>query len=250
MKKILTYLIVTILPLYCFSQEKIKVEYDYIVKLRPALTNNKSEEYKIELEKYLKIPEKHTLYYYNGNSFYKNAPKKSLVVDVSTEKVDAHYTVSKKQQYVSDTIRYYAFKNNDSITTWLSYPKMEKFYLRYKPLWTIKYLDETEKIDNYLCKAAELTLKNGEIQKIWYTEEIPLSTGPKQYYGFPGLVLKVDTPKFVCYATKISKDVKETDIEKLDPKLKVYYGEAYQKKLKEIQEVMSQPIKTEKVINL
>ena len=41
------------------------------------------------------------------------------------------------------------------------------------------------------------------------------------YGGFPGLILKLEAPTFVIYATKISDDLKKDDVEKMDSKLPI-----------------------------
>ncbi|MGC4128361.1 MAG: GLPGLI family protein [Bergeyella sp.] len=252
MKNIFVYFF-TLLPLFYFSQENFKVEYEQKNKIYPRLTNNKSEQYIKSLEEYLKTPVKSTLYYYKGNSFYKNYPKKPLVVEVNREKEGNHTTVrQQKYEGQSDSVYVYTYKNNDSITVlYPSYPNTKRFYRKTKDTWKITYLDQTEKIDNYVCKIAEFSFNSGEVQRVWYTDEIPINAGPSIYCKFlPGLVLKVENERFVLYATTISKNVKESDIEKPDPSLKIYSGKAFDEKMEEIKQMLSRPIKTEKTINL
>lgn len=71
-------------------------------------------------------------------------------------------------------------------------------------------LTETKKIGNYLCYKAKRTstvkTKNGDIgieQTVWYTLEIPLPYGPKDFVGFPGLVLQVFDGKIQYTAKEI-----------------------------------------------
>ena len=67
---------------------------------------------------------------------------------------------------------------------------MGKAYLvkeTYVPLkWTI--LEETSEIEGYECKKA--VLGAGEIVA-WFTEEVPIGTGPMGYGSLPGLIVKL-----------------------------------------------------------
>jgi len=60
--------------------------------------------------------------------------------------------------------------------------------------WTIG--KETKYILNYKCQKATTILKtkNGKNKKIiaWYTNQIPVSSGPFIYSGLPGLILEID----------------------------------------------------------
>ncbi len=51
-------------------------------------------------------------------------------------------------------------------------------------------LKETKNISNYKCKAAKTTFR-GRTYIAYYTEKIPISTGPWKFGGLPGLILEV-----------------------------------------------------------
>lgn len=80
--------------------------------------------------------------------------------------------------------------------------------------WTI--LKETKKIDKFICYKA-ITQKIIENQKgkfiknvtAWYTNEIPLSYGPRGYGGLPGLILELNEGKLLFYAKEIDLNSKE-----------------------------------------
>jgi GLPGLI family protein len=50
---------------------------------------------------------------------------------------------------------------------------------------------ERKKILDYICMSAELNIDSMEI-KVWFTPQIPISVGPDEYTGLPGLVLAVE----------------------------------------------------------
>jgi len=49
-------------------------------------------------------------------------------------------------------------------------------------------LEEKKRIGNYNCEKAK-TVFRGRMYEVWYTPEIPLSSGPWKFNGLPGLVL-------------------------------------------------------------
>ncbi|GAA0729113.1 hypothetical protein GCM10009430_38900 [Aquimarina litoralis] len=77
--------------------------------------------------------------------------------------------------------------------------------------WEI--LDQAKKIDSYNCRLATRIDEYGYEVKAWYTEDIPLSTGPAGYHGLPGLILELEygfkhvTVKTISFEAK-SKIVK------------------------------------------
>jgi GLPGLI family protein len=54
-----------------------------------------------------------------------------------------------------------------------------------------KLLPERKKIGDYVCMKATATHEGDEVIA-WFTPEIPVSAGPAEYYGLPGLVLAVE----------------------------------------------------------
>lgn len=78
------------------------------------------------------------------------------------------------------------------------------------PILEWKITTKTKKIGNYLCymaSAIEKTERDGKITKTkvtaWFTTDIPISFGPKNYNGLPGLVLEVNSGLMKIKATKI-----------------------------------------------
>jgi GLPGLI family protein len=104
-----------------------------------------------------------------------------------------------------------------------------------KPDW--KLLNETKKIGDYNCFKAELIVQVTEKQKeeykeflkkeetkpslfkmeepkdkviiAWYTPEIPLSFGPNNYWGLPGLILEINEDETIILCSKVTLSNKE-----------------------------------------
>ena len=107
-----------------------------------------------------------------------------------------------------------------------------------KPDW--KLVDETKKIGDYTCFKAKLTIPVSDKQKkeyeeflkkeeiksslfkmeepkekiitAWYTPEIPVSFGPNNYWGVPGLILEINEPETIILCSKVVLDTKGTTI--------------------------------------
>jgi len=104
-----------------------------------------------------------------------------------------------------------------------------------KPEW--KLIDETKKIGDYNCFKAELVIPVSEKQKndydeflkkeekkpslfkmdkpedkvvtAWYSPEIPVSFGPDNYWGLPGLILEVNDGDNMLLCSKVVLGTKE-----------------------------------------
>ncbi len=70
-----------------------------------------------------------------------------------------------------------------------------------KPAWQLT--NETIKIGDYSCKKALLKIGDNSITA-WFTEEIPINEGPQEYFGLPGLIMKVKLESTVIEAIKIT----------------------------------------------
>ncbi|WP_250632471.1 GLPGLI family protein [Rhodoflexus caldus] len=68
--------------------------------------------------------------------------------------------------------------------------------------WTI--LNEVAVIEGMNCRKAFYVTKKGITIEAWFTDAIPISNGPAEYHGLPGLILKIESPYLTIEANKIS----------------------------------------------
>lgn len=90
------------------------------------------------------------------------------------------------------------------------------------PTYNWQLTSETKNIGNYTCYKATYTREqesismsfvNGETKEekktetivttAWYTPQIPISNGPDDYYGLPGLILEINDGKNLIVCTEI-----------------------------------------------
>lgn len=107
-----------------------------------------------------------------------------------------------------------------------------------KPDWEL--VDESKKIGDYTCYKAKLVVPVSEKQKkeyeeflkkeeikpslfkmqepkdkmitAWYTPEIPVSFGPNNYWGLPGLILEINEPELIILCSKVVLNTKGATI--------------------------------------
>lgn len=221
----------------------LKVEYNRI-NLSGFNNNNFSDEFKKIIKEKSMEPSQEILYYANGNSFYKTFPK-DPIERVKSRITEGNTTNIQRERYVNKETKIYHIKGDVGVYQYLKYGDEEFYHKDNLKFEKIDYKSETQIIEKYICNLVEITMNNGLIYKIWYTENLPISSGPLGFVNFPGLVLKIEAPSFVIYAIKISNETKESDVEKVNPRLKIYTGKEFEDKMIEIRKKASIPTKTE-----
>lgn len=183
MKKI--FLIVLITSSYCFSQKNtFKINYDFNLNL------GNFQEFKS------------TLYVDNNSSiFLWNKP-----LNKPTNDDENNVTINLNEL---DSIGSFNFKNfsKDTIYSRIPYFKKEILLLEEKtPTISWEIFNEIRKIGPYECQKA-ISKFRGRNYIAWFTNEIPIKSGPWKLQGLPGLIIVAyDTTREVQFTfTSISK---------------------------------------------
>ncbi len=137
------------------------------------------------------------------------------------------------------------------------------------PTYNWKMVNESKMIGNNLCFKATTTIKNTEVAmnfgrgggqnrqqntqnneaatgpreilvEAWYTPEIPVNTGPGEYWGLPGLIMEVNADRTSLQLVKLDLNPKERIQIKEPDKGKIVTKNEYDKILKEKSEEMRQ----------
>ena len=74
------------------------------------------------------------------------------------------------------------------------------------PIKITREEEEEERSTNFFEKKEKPTEKT---VTAWYAPEIPVSQGPENYWGLPGLILEINDGNAVTLCTKIVLNVKE-----------------------------------------
>ncbi len=159
-----------------------------------------------------------------GGSLFKNVKTKELIKQTE---------FFSKQFLITDTLENFEWKlENDT--------KQIGAYTCFKAVAKIKALEQSLSLGNK--EGEEMQQDSTEITvTAWYTPQIPISTGPEEYYGLPGLILEINDGTMQMLCTKIVLNPKEkTEIKKPTEGEKVTaaeYEETVKKKLKQMEEM-------------
>lgn len=196
------------------------VEYERIRLGTSGYDTDFSQDFNEKVKEKHKKGEKFVLFYKDGDSFFTKGSYTLVVHENKPIYKDG------KQVFVAEELRQspvkFFKKNNDNhFYFYTRNGKEEAYKMVQLKLTDINYTDTTEKIENYTCRLVEFTL-SGQNYKAWYTEDIPINTGPFAFGTFPGVVLKIEAPQYIIYATKISNEFSANKLEKMDENLPVF----------------------------
>lgn len=102
--------------------------------------------------------------------------------------------------------------------------------------WNWEITEEQKTIEGYLCKKAKSNWLGYDFTA-WFTEDIPVNSGPEKFDGLPGLILYVGTPYYEYSAISIETINNNVEISKPNFQGNKTYT------LSEIKTVMNQKMK-------
>lgn len=103
-----------------------------------------------------------------------------------------------------------------------------------------KEADETKKDSTETSIMDEIEIPKEIIITAWYTPQIPVSQGPGEYFGLPGLILEVQADRTSILCSKIILNPKEAEMIKRPTKGEKVTQEQYAKIVKEKTEEMQE----------
>jgi GLPGLI family protein len=207
MKNLIIFIIIGLINnSYSQNNKTLKVEYDEIVSYIPSIINN----------------DQGLLYVSNEESYYKTIFDNTQ----KTEKINDESIIipTIEGEYFSEI--FIDNKNNKLFENIFERYALKKYFSVYEktPEMNWKFINEEKNISNFKCKKAK-TIFRGRTYVVWYTEEIPISTGPWKFNGLPGLILSVEDSEGVYkwYAKKIIYNYKDKiDFKDIKLRMKKY----------------------------
>lgn len=211
---------------------------------------NINSELRKQLEEQLKkqAHQEYTLHFNQRESIYKKSetlqaptPSKSGISISFSDGADLRYKNIKEQRFTNQTESYgKLFLIQDSLKS---------------PQWEL--LNETKNIGEYTCFKAQLkeeveskqatetgfkTVMKEKITIAWYTPQIPVSNGPAEFHGLPGLILEINDGKTTLICSKIVINPEENftiqEPKKGKKVSQTEYKAIMDKKFKELQDQM------------
>jgi GLPGLI family protein len=190
---------------YLGYAQDVKITYSLVHQLN----NSSKRYYSNKAIKLMEEKEYHFLIKQNEHTLFfpYEKPKNLKVVDttvVSELKTNIFINIVKRDivdiYYLNHKNKYYIRKldlHGEKFDIKDSIPQLK---------WTI--LDEKDKLNGYTIQKAT-TVYHGISITAWFTEEIPISIGPRIYTGLPGLIMKLEQGFLIYQVEKIEflKDI-------------------------------------------
>jgi len=197
MKKI-NFVVTLALMVTNLNAQSYTIEYEERANIENQLKNVTDPETRKRVSAYLSKPTTFYLYYTNGESIYvQEKGKMDSLEELSLKEGKTKRMEIGKSNggiYKNHKTNEYLHDANVLGREFLIVDKLEKYD------WEL--LDEQKKIGGYDCKKARAKVNNEEVIA-WYSEEVPLQEGPRDYYGLPGLIFEVTAEKKTYHAIKI-----------------------------------------------
>lgn len=173
MKK-LTYLVLFLLPFFCYSQTH---RFIYSYKFVPDSTKIDSLLYE---ETRLEVFDNHTEFVSDNG-----AKRDSAIANAIKNNESLANVKLSKGLFINNV-----FKSEKS-TYSIEYVGIQPFKVIQQPLTNWKLTKEKKIIQNYNCQKAEINY-GGRTWEAWFTQDILIHDGPYVFANLPGLIVKIN----------------------------------------------------------
>ncbi|MFC5411332.1 GLPGLI family protein [Larkinella bovis] len=176
-------------------------DYVKIMSRMTFLSLDQKERMKATNKNYSSKPTQMVLYFNEDQSLYTNAEEYWRSDNGQWSYRNSDYIIRRdfKQETKSDVIEMLGrtYLIDDSLQT---------------PKW--KILNQLKDIAGHICMKAE-TEDPIKQQKVvaWFAQDIPVSAGPEQYFGLPGLILELDLNDGDAVVTAVKIEMKDVSKE-------------------------------------
>jgi GLPGLI family protein len=196
MKKLLV--LVALIP-FSMNSQTIKVTYEERANIENQLKNVKDPETRKRVSAHLSTPTEYSLINENKQSMYFKKEKgtketnldleerKEKIIEVGNANGGLYKNQKEKIYYNQCNVLGKEFLIKDEI-----------------PLYNWEFSKEVKNIGDFECKKATATI-NGKGVEAWFTTKIPISDGPAEYCGLPGLIIELKTETKSYLAIKLEQ---------------------------------------------
>ena len=207
-------------------------------QIRAAIENSMRE--RIEL---MNAPRVSQLVVSNGISLYTIGEFDPLTNSQTTKQIGENTTFNSNTTVVNT--RNTIFKDHYDKLLFTLVHFDEKEYLTEEPLEELNWKIGKRKreVSGYQCLEATAKRANGSVVVAWYTPDIPVSEGPAEFNGLPGLILYVDVDNgktiYACTSVERIEDLAEIQIpENVEKISKEQYQTMVSSQIERIEEMM------------
>jgi len=191
MNKQLLLSIVFLTNINLFSQSTITEKAIYKAIYSITYLADSTDIYSDKSEKMLLyIGKKHTLFE-SVNNRYNNSIKKDYSNNTIQDLSKKYNSTSRDRKRTRFEYKIYTTLNKIKVIDFIF---SDKYVYDEKVNLNWKISSEIKTINTYLCKKA-VTFFSGRKYEAWFTEELPINSGPYKFSGLPGLIVKIQDTK-------------------------------------------------------
>jgi GLPGLI family protein len=129
-------------------------------------------------------------YYYSSNNAI---VKQENSIHQSEQKQPSKYKIKDSViVYRNALTREHFFKKNAFFKTYLVADTLNDI------AWEL--VSDDKKVGNFQCKSAKTRLA-GRNYQVWYSADLPISSGPWKFFGLPGLIIEIKDDRGLIYFT-------------------------------------------------
>lgn len=214
--------------------QSLTIQYEERANIENQLKNVTDPETRKRVSAHLSKASNYLLYYEDGTSLYFQELKKdntrnlNLLEDTETKKVEIGKDAG--GVYKNHNTKEYLHEADLLGKKFLVMDELKKYD------WEL--VEEYKTIGTYQVRKATAII-NGEDVIAWYTLDIPIQDGPKDYYGLPGLIIELIGEKKTYHAVKVSKNKSKISITKPTKGQKINrenYNKTLNEKLNELKQ--------------
>jgi GLPGLI family protein len=196
MKKLLV--LVALIP-FGMNSQTIKVTYEERANIENQLKNVKDPETRKRVSAHLSTPTEYSLINENKQSMYFKKEKSTKETNLDLEEP--------KEKFIEvGNVNGGLYKNQKDKTYYNQCNILGKEFLikDVMPSYDWEFTKEVKNIGDFECKKATAII-NGKGVEAWFATKIPISDGPAEYCGLPGLIIELKTEKKSYLAIKLEQ---------------------------------------------
>jgi len=180
-------------PFLLVSQKEGIITYQQTTKLDFKTPKDMPQEFKERIPKSRSTTKE--LLFVGNESMYRNTKKLKTKKGKNGEVEGGRGAKMRMRMMGGGRAKEITYKNLDEKLMVDQKDLMSKLFLIKDSLETFQWKMTGQKMQllDYLCMEATTTIDDSISVSAWFTPQIPISNGPGQFSGLPGMILKIDT---------------------------------------------------------
>ncbi len=221
-------ILVLLVSFFTSYSQSYQVIYEEYINIDPSSIEKASQNQEKEAIEAM-FTQKKQLTYKDGLSSYANIPEKGIngSSELSQLAESAYYKDHKKKEAIEYLPNYLPMLYAEDISV-----------VNPITIHNWKITKQQKNIAGYNCLLAQYTQPDGFKISAWFTDELAINEGPRNFWGLPGLILQLQMNENILLVARSIKNDVEDDITIAIPKNKNVMN---QKEFDSLQKELSKP---------